>query len=78
MVVSPLCRRRGVGAQLIKVALDHAKKHDLISIYLTTSVHQQSALSLYKKCGWVRQRNFWYLGSLHVTTLKLDLKNSGI
>lgn len=74
MVVSPICRRRGVGAQLIRVAVDHAQKHGIKSVYITTSVYQTSALTLYEKFGWVRQSNYSYLGSLYVTDLKLDLE----
>ncbi|PPQ88129.1 hypothetical protein CVT25_004885 [Psilocybe cyanescens] len=55
MIVSPICRRRGVGAQLIRVSLDHAQKHGIKSVYITTSIYQTSALTLYEKFGWVRQ-----------------------
>lgn len=53
MSVSPRHRRRGIGGALIKVVLEHAKKHGISKIRLVTSVLQPDAISLYERHGWV-------------------------
>ncbi len=55
MVVSGQHVRRGVAARIVEAAIVRAKSHDLPSIYLSTSILQEAAVSMYKKLGWVEE-----------------------
>ncbi|KDR82122.1 hypothetical protein GALMADRAFT_240645 [Galerina marginata CBS 339.88] len=76
LVVSPKCRRRGIAGQLIKVSIAHARLHNIKSIYLTTSAYHTSAIDLYRKFGWVLQRQYVLLRSIDVVEMNLDLSAS--
>ncbi|KAJ7582327.1 acyl-CoA N-acyltransferase [Mycena floridula] len=45
-------RGRGIASQLIKTIVDHATKHKMTSIFLSTSTMQPGAIAMYKKYGW--------------------------
>jgi RimJ/RimL family protein N-acetyltransferase len=45
-------RRKGLGTQLLKRALDHAKKIGLEKVELMVYTNNDSAINLYKKCGF--------------------------
>jgi GNAT superfamily N-acetyltransferase len=53
LLVSPLHRRRGIGRSLLEVASRDAHARGLWPI-LDVVTHQDKAISLYDKCGWVR------------------------
>ncbi|MEM6552270.1 MAG: GNAT family N-acetyltransferase [Planctomycetota bacterium] len=53
LYVSPPCRRRGFGRQLVDAALDHAlSEGDIIRVNLTVGTGQEPALRLYQSRGF--------------------------
>ncbi|KAF4615113.1 hypothetical protein D9613_003456 [Agrocybe pediades] len=76
MMVSPLCRRRGVGGQLLRAALSYGKEHGLKSFSLATSSYQNSAIELYQKHGFVMQRKWELRNGIWVANLRLDLPDA--
>ena len=45
-------RGKGLGYELLKAVIDEANKRHCKSIYLEVSVLNESAIALYKKCGF--------------------------
>ncbi|KAF9555473.1 hypothetical protein CPC08DRAFT_712013 [Agrocybe pediades] len=76
MMVSPLCRRRGVGGQLLRIALSYGKEHGIKSFSLDTSSYQNSAIELYQKHGFVMQRKWELRKGIWVANLRLDLPHA--
>lgn len=54
MYVPPLARQHGLGAQLVRAALDHAAaRPGLALVQLTVSQGNAAAQALYERCGFV-------------------------
>lgn len=70
MAVSSQYRRRGIAGRLIDITITHARTHGKQYIDLTTSSHQESALGLYEKYGWVIRRS-WVLMATNMYTHQL-------
>jgi len=51
--VRKLCRKKGVGSDLLKRFLEEAKKRNAHKVWLFTSPNLQSAIRLYVKTGFV-------------------------
>lgn len=81
LLVAPGKRRRGVGARLLRVALEEAWSLDRRPV-LDVAAHFDAAISLYERSGWVRVaeteafigdaeplREFVYLGPRADTTI---------
>lgn len=52
MIISSSCRRMGLGARMVKVAIDFCKKRGISELVLETSSTQVAAMKLYKKMGF--------------------------
>ena len=47
--VNPSCRNQGIGAELTRLALEHAKRLDLKLVWLTVEMYNFRAIKLYRK-----------------------------
>ncbi|KAM9408366.1 N-acetyltransferase family 8 member 3-like [Pholidichthys leucotaenia] len=52
LVVSPQCRRLGLGCQLIQTVVDFSKDRGFSKVELVTTSIQEEAVALYKKLGF--------------------------
>ncbi|KAM9859317.1 N-acetyltransferase 8-like 2 [Aulostomus maculatus] len=52
MIVSPLCRRAGLGARMAQTVIDFCEQRGLSKVVLETSTTQTAAVALYKKLGF--------------------------
>jgi len=73
MTVSARFHRRGIASRLLEQLLDHAKRHGLKEIYLSTTQYQTAAIALYKKAGFRYVEDMPLVGPARVFTFKLDL-----
>lgn len=55
MLVSANWRGRGVGSALMTAAIDWARAHDLHKLALTVFPHNEAAIALYRKFGFVEE-----------------------
>jgi GNAT superfamily N-acetyltransferase len=51
-------RRRGIGAQLMRAARDHALRTGAVRLVLSTAVENVTAQALYEKEGWRKDTDF--------------------
>lgn len=58
MFVSPLARRQGVAAALLREAAAHARALGAASLSLSTALDNAPAQALYESEGWERDRQF--------------------
>jgi ribosomal protein S18 acetylase RimI-like enzyme len=78
MIVSSQHRRRGVGRILTETLLVHARKHDLLAVWLATTEPQWTARVMYEKYGWVevfreQLKAGWGLIAVELIWYKLEL-----
>lgn len=52
MIISPLCRRAGLGSKMAKTAIDFCQQQGFSKVVLETSSTQSAAVALYKKLGF--------------------------
>ncbi|XP_068567843.1 N-acetyltransferase 8-like 2 [Cebidichthys violaceus] len=52
MIISPSCRRMGLGLRMAHTAVDFCKERDFSKVVLETSSTQTAAVSLYQKLGF--------------------------
>nr|XP_046239088.1 N-acetyltransferase 8-like 2 [Scatophagus argus]XP_046239089.1 N-acetyltransferase 8-like 2 [Scatophagus argus]XP_046239090.1 N-acetyltransferase 8-like 2 [Scatophagus argus] len=52
MIISPLCRRRGLGVRMAQTVIDFCKERGFSEVVLETSSTQTAAVALYKKLGF--------------------------
>lgn len=52
MIISPSCRRTGLGTRMAQTALDFCKERGVSEVVLETSSTQSPAVALYKKMGF--------------------------
>ncbi|KAF8061790.1 acyl-CoA N-acyltransferase [Lyophyllum atratum] len=53
MNVSPHYRRQGIAGLLVRTLIAHARKHGVPAVVLTTTHFQETAITMYKKLGWL-------------------------
>lgn len=58
LFVSPLARRQGVAAALLREAAAHARALGAASLSLSTALDNAPAQALYESQGWERDRQF--------------------
>ncbi|XP_056886477.1 probable N-acetyltransferase CML5 [Takifugu flavidus] len=78
MIISPLCRRMGLGARLTQTVIDFCKEHGFSEVVLETSTTQAAAVALYKKLGFhivlthtETEAPFWIVMLTKVKILKM-------
>ena len=59
LFVHPSGRKKGIGAELIRVATQYAKTVGAISMSLSTATTNKTAQSLYESLGWQHDEQFW-------------------
>ncbi|EAU80718.1 hypothetical protein CC1G_04828 [Coprinopsis cinerea okayama7 len=52
MAVDASLQRRGIGKKLLTTVLAHARNQEIMSIRLSTTAHQKSAVGIYERFGW--------------------------
>uniref|UniRef100_A0A665T8P6 Si:ch211-81n22.1 n=1 Tax=Echeneis naucrates TaxID=173247 RepID=A0A665T8P6_ECHNA len=52
MIISPLCRRAGLGFRMAQIVLDFCRERGFSRVVLETSSTQTAAVALYKKLGF--------------------------
>lgn len=52
MIISPTCRRMGLGLRLTQTVIDFCKDNGFSKVVLETSSTQTAAVALYKKIGF--------------------------
>ncbi|KAM9361318.1 N-acetyltransferase 8-like 2 [Symphorus nematophorus] len=52
MIISPLCRRMGLGIRMAQTVVDFCKEQGFSEVVLETSCTQTAAVALYKKLGF--------------------------
>ncbi|XP_056154981.1 N-acetyltransferase family 8 member 3 [Lampris incognitus] len=79
VVVSFVCRRKGLGSQLSQKALDFCKERGYNRLVLDTSSPQTAATSLYNKLGFVQtsshnntHRNRWFSKMARINVMRLE------
>uniref|UniRef100_A0A674NK06 N-acetyltransferase 8-like 2 n=1 Tax=Takifugu rubripes TaxID=31033 RepID=A0A674NK06_TAKRU len=75
MIISPLCRRMGLGARLTQTVIDFCKEHGFSEVVLETSTTQAAAVALYKKLG---RSSFRSVPSNLLKVMKMFFKISAV
>ena len=68
-------RGRGLGAQLLKAVMDHAKAFGLEKVELTVYTNNEQAIRLYKKCGFNEigvVKHYRKLNGVYFDTLEME------
>ncbi|KAI8053362.1 putative acyltransfersase [Syncephalis plumigaleata] len=73
LAVLPECRKRGIGSQLVRLALDAMIAQQADEIVLETESHNTKALRLYEQLGFIRDKRLhrYYLNGVDAFRLKL-------
>ncbi|RKP26902.1 acyl-CoA N-acyltransferase [Syncephalis pseudoplumigaleata] len=73
LAVAPACRKRGIGSQLVRWAVDAMRDQRADEIVLETEAHNEKALRLYEQLGFVRDKRLYryYLNGVDAFRLKL-------
>lgn len=78
MIISPSCRRMGMGSRMAQTALDFCKERGVSEVVLETSSTQSPAVALYKKMGFSHflshhetQSPTWLVRIARVTILRM-------
>ncbi|XP_032369767.1 N-acetyltransferase family 8 member 3 isoform X2 [Etheostoma spectabile] len=79
MVISPLCRRVGLGFRMAQTVIDFCKERGFSKVVLKTTSVQTAAVALYKKLGFIyvfshteTQAPLWIVTLAKVTVLQLE------
>lgn len=59
LYVADFARRRGVGAQLLLAAKEHALQTGAVRLELTTAIDNTTAQALYEKLGWRKDTTYF-------------------
>lgn len=59
LFVAPAARRRGVGALLIKIAIESGRAAGAVHLELSTAITNVPAQKLYQKLGWKKDEEFY-------------------
>ncbi|KAE8298300.1 Adenosine receptor A1 [Larimichthys crocea] len=78
MIISPSCRRMGLGLRLAQTVVDFCKERGISEVTLETSSTQTAAVALYKKLGFSQvlthtetQAPFWIVTLAKVTVIRM-------
>ncbi|KAM7423002.1 hypothetical protein PAMA_010845 [Pampus argenteus] len=79
MIISPLCRRAGLGFRMALTAVDFSKERGFSKVVLETSSTQTAAVALYKKLGFSHVLShtntgapIWMVKLAKVTILRME------
>ena len=79
MIISPLCRRAGLGFRMAQTVVDFSKERGFSKVVLETSSTQTAAVALYKKLGFSHvlshtktEAPFWMVTLAKVTVLTME------
>lgn len=79
MIISPLCRRMGLGVKMTQTVLDFCKEQGFSKVVLDTTSTQMAAVALYKKLGFSHilthtksEIHFWVIKLARVTILRME------
>lgn len=79
LIISPLCRRMGLGCKMTQTVLDFCKEQGFSKVVLETSSTQVAAISLYKKLGFSYVHShtksaspLWVVMLTRVTIIKME------
>lgn len=79
MIISPACRRMGLGFRMTQTVIDFCKDQGFSKVVLETSSTQMAAVALYKKLGFNHtlshsktESPFWVLMLTRVTILRME------
>ncbi|XP_070704933.1 N-acetyltransferase 8-like [Pempheris klunzingeri] len=79
MIISPSCRRMGLGFRLAQTVVDFCKERGFSKVVLETSSTQIAALALYNKLGFSlvlshtkTKAFFWVVALARVTVLRME------
>ncbi|CAK6952761.1 N-acetyltransferase 8-like 2 isoform X2 [Scomber scombrus] len=79
MIISPLCRRAGLGYRMTQTVVDFCKERGFSKVVLETSSTQTAAVALYKKLGFSHvlshtktEAPLWMITLTKVTVLKME------
>ncbi|XP_045899038.1 N-acetyltransferase 8-like 2 [Micropterus dolomieu] len=79
MIISPSCRRMGLGFRLTQTVVDFCKERGFSKVVLHTSSIQTAAVALYKKLGFSHvlshsetESSIWILKLAKVTILRME------
>jgi len=57
--VVPSHRRAGVGSELLRAAVDHARSLGAVRVTLNTDIQNTPAQATYEATGWKRDREYF-------------------
>ncbi|XP_019952408.1 N-acetyltransferase 8-like 2 [Paralichthys olivaceus] len=79
MIISPVCRRVGLGCRMAQTVVDFCKERGFSKVSLETSSIQTSAVALYKKLGFCHvlshikpEAHPWIVMLANVTVLRME------
>ncbi|XP_070693416.1 N-acetyltransferase family 8 member 3-like [Pempheris klunzingeri] len=79
MIISPSCRRMGLGFRLAQTVVDFCKERGFSKVVLETSSTQRAAVALYNKLGFSlvlshtkTKAFFWVVALARVTVLRME------
>lgn len=79
MIISPLCRRAGLGFRMAQTVVDFSKERGFSKVVLETSSTQTAAVALYKKLGFSHVYSHteteapgWMVTLAKVTVLRME------
>ncbi|KAF1391966.1 hypothetical protein PFLUV_G00047560 [Perca fluviatilis] len=79
MIISPSCRRVGLGFRMAQTVIDFCKERGFSRVVLETTSMQTAAVALYKKLGFSHvlshtktQASVWFVMLAKVTVLQLE------
>ena len=59
LFVVPSHRRTGVGSELLRAAVDHARSLGAVRVTLNTDIQNTTAQATYEARGWKRDREYY-------------------
>ncbi|XP_023269800.1 probable N-acetyltransferase camello isoform X1 [Seriola lalandi dorsalis] len=81
MIISPLCRRMGLGFRMAQIVVDFCKERGFSKVVLETSSTQTAAVALYEKLGFCHilshtktEAPLWVVTLAKVTVLRMEKK----
>ncbi|XP_040890282.1 N-acetyltransferase 8-like 2 [Toxotes jaculatrix] len=79
MIISPLCRRVGLGFKMTQIVVDFCKERGFSKVVLETSSTQMAAVALYEKLGFCHdlqhtrtEAPLWVVTLANVTVLRME------
>lgn len=79
MIISPTCRRMGLGLRLTQTVIDFCKENGFSKVVLETSSTQAAAVALYKKLGFKivlvhtqTESSYWITHFSQITVIQME------